>query len=64
MNDFEQGIKYTFEYIKKHLIGNVVNGELHGIITQKMLEDLEKTIPKKCDFCPKPCGQSWCSTKK
>lgn len=64
MTEFEKGVEFAFEYIRKRMIGRVINGHLEAVVTKKHLEELQKTIPKKCQFCENPCGQSWCSTKK
>lgn len=64
MNDFEKGVQFAFDYIKKNMIGRVCNYGMESVVTEKELEELRKTIPKKCKFCPMPCGQDWCSTKK
>ena len=62
MTDFEKGVEFAFKYIKDNMIGRVVNGQLEAVVTKKDLERLQKTIPKKCNSCDAPCGQSWCST--
>ena len=63
MNNFNKGIDFAFEYIEKNLLGKSVNGALQGVVTKEMLADLKKKIPKKCEICQNPCGQSWCPTK-
>lgn len=62
MNEFNKGIEYTFDYIEKNIIGCVVNGKIEGVITKKQLKELRKSIPRKCDFCLKPCEQPHCCT--
>lgn len=63
MNDFNKGIEYAFDYIEKRMYGCVVNGRLEAAVLRKELEELRKSIPRKCDFCSKPCGTDWCPTK-
>lgn len=63
MTDFEKGVEYAMEYIKKNMVGMVINGSVKSAITKEKLEKIKKTIHKRCDFCEKPCENSWCSTK-
>mgnify|MGYP000932106606 CR=1 FL=1 len=64
-NEFNRGIEFAFAYIKKHMVGHVVGYGLEGVVTEKMLEELQKKIPKKCNVCTgDPCGTNWCPTKK
>ena len=63
MSEFNKGIDFAFEHIEKKLVGKVLNGRLEGVITQEDIEELKKNIPRKCAFCTKPCGKSWCPTK-
>lgn len=62
MNDFNKGIDYAFDYIEKHMYGYVVNGQLKAAVLREELEELKKSISRKCDFCPKPCEQPHCCT--
>ena len=63
-NDFNRGIAYAFDYIRKNMYGRVVNGHLKGAATKEDLDRMEKEIAKKCNFCPKPCETEHCCTKK
>jgi hypothetical protein len=63
MSDFNRGIQYAFEYLKKNLIGRDVNGKMIGVLTGEQIDELYKKIPKKCGFCEKPCENSWCVTR-
>lgn len=64
MNDFNKGIEYAFKYLEENITGRVVNGLLEGVLTREELRKLKENIPKKCDFCVKPCKTEWCCTKK
>lgn len=64
MNEFNRGIDYAFDYIRKNMYGRVVNGSLEGVITKKELLKLQEEIHKKCNVCPKPCEMDWCCTKE
>lgn len=64
MTDFEKGVEFAFEYIKKNMIGMPCGYGLQAVVTEERLQELRKTIPLKCGSCPSPCEQSWCSTVK
>ena len=33
-------------------------------LKKEMKKELDKINTAKCDFCDKPCGKDWCSTKE
>ena len=57
-NDFNKGVDYTKEWLTDKLI------DIKDEPLIKYVLSILKTIPKKCDFCIKPCGNNWCSTKE
>lgn len=58
-NDFNKGVEFVVGLIRQKFLQTS-----QPLIQKDLLEQFLNTIPKKCDFCVKPCGNSWCSTVK
>jgi len=58
-SDFNKGVEFAVSFIKKELL----NGS-QPLVSKEKIEKVLKKIPLKCNFCTKPCGNSWCSTVK